>query len=118
MPLATRPVTSSCVEALDFVRNARTVKIINQPGEAPVIPVMILFGLLAGRWWKSALIAGSAGWTLVLLATGVIGLDAVPGALLLGLLNTAVGVGIHQGLLRLVRRTRRTADAPAAPAAV
>ena len=83
-----------------------------------MIPVMLLFGLLAGRWWKTALVAGAVGWAFVLLVTGVIGLDGVPGAMLLGLLNTAVGVGIHQGVLRLVRRARPTADAPAAPAAV
>ena len=80
-----------------------------------MIPVMLLFGLLAGRWWKTALVAGAVGWAFVLLVTGVIGLDGVPGAMLLGLLNTAVGVGIHQGV---VRRARPTADAPAAPAAV
>lgn len=83
-----------------------------------MIPVMLLFGLLAGRWWKTALIAGAVGWAVVLLATGVIGLDGVLGAMALGLLNTAVGVGIHQGVLRLVRRTRPDADAPAAPVAV
>jgi hypothetical protein len=70
-----------------------------------MIPVLLLFGLLAGRWWKTALIAAGVGWATVLLATGVIGLEGVPGAMLLGLLNAAIGVAIHQGVLWLVRRT-------------
>jgi hypothetical protein len=69
-----------------------------------VIPVLILFGLVVGRWWRTALVVGALGWAALLLTNGVIGLADVPGAMLFGLANTAVGVGIHQGLLHLVRR--------------
>jgi hypothetical protein len=78
---------------------------------------MILFGLLLGRWWKTALVAGAVGWAALLLAMGIIDLAGVPGAMLLGLLNTGVGVALHQGGLRLVRRLRPSrAEAPTAAA--
>jgi hypothetical protein len=88
-------------------------------GEVAVIPVMILFGLVAGRWWRTALVAGAVGWSVLLLATGVIGVADLPGAMLFGLANTAVGVGVHQGLLHLVRRNGPAPDSNrgASPAA-
>jgi hypothetical protein len=67
---------------------------------------MILFGLLAGRWWKTALVAGALGWAVLLLATGVISVSQAPAAMLFGLVNTSVGVAIHQATLRLLRRRR------------
>ncbi len=74
--------------------------------EVLLIPTMIIFGLLAGRWWKSALVVGTVGWVAVLLVTGVIEPSQVVGAAFFGLANTGVGVAIHQGLLWLVRSVR------------
>lgn len=72
-----------------------------------MIPTMILFGLIFGRWPRSAILIGTLGWLLVLLADHTISV----GALLLGaagyaFINTGVGVVVHQVVLRLVRRLR------------
>lgn len=73
-----------------------------------MIPTMILFGLVSGRWWKSALVAAAILWPTLLWAGGVI---TTPGeaiaAAVLGVLNSAVGVGAHQLVLGLVRVGRR-----------
>jgi hypothetical protein len=77
-----------------------------------MIPTMILFGLVFGRWWRFALVAAAIGWPVLLLATGVL----TPGPGLLGasglaVANAGVGVVVHQAGLRAVRLlTRRTAD--------
>ncbi|WP_430868660.1 hypothetical protein [Demequina aurantiaca] len=74
-----------------------------------MIPTMIIFGLLAGRWWKSALVVGTVGWVAVLLTTGVIEPSETAlifGAAFFGLANTCVGVALHQGTLRLVKSVR------------
>ena len=72
-----------------------------------MIPTMVIFGLVAGRWWKTALVIGALGWAAILLLEGVITPSQIPGAMMFGLANTAVGVAIHQGVLCLVRRLRR-----------
>lgn len=75
-----------------------------------MIPTMMLFGVLFGRWWKSTLVASAVGWPLLLLVTGDMGFGwAVAVASGLGLANAAVGVLIHQGLLWAVRLLRRPA---------
>lgn len=77
-----------------------------------MIPTMIVFGLVLGRWWKSALVAGAIGWPLLLLVTGVFRdpvvftAGALVSAALLGAANTALGVGLHQAVLWMVRRAR------------
>ena len=79
--------------------------------EVPLIPTMIIFGLLAGRWWKSALVVGAVGWVVVLLVSDVLDISQpliIWGAAILGLANTGVGVAIHQGVLWLVRSVRRS----------
>ncbi|WP_431883855.1 hypothetical protein [Micromonospora gifhornensis] len=72
-----------------------------------MIPALIVFGLLCGRWWRSALILAALGWPVLLVASGV---EEVGPALLaaagLAVVNTAVGVLIHQGVLLLIRRRR------------
>jgi len=88
-----------------------------------VIPTMILFGLVFGRWWKLALLVGAIFWPLILMWDGVyqqtldpevsttggpIGLTV--GAALLGFLNTGIGVALHQGVLALLRRANGYAD--------
>ena len=78
-----------------------------------MIPTMILFGLLLGRWWRTALVAGTASWTVLLWSQGIIGSPAqVAGAAALALANTAIGVMAHQGLLAAVRRVRRPSPVP------
>ncbi|WDZ83844.1 hypothetical protein [Micromonospora cathayae] len=73
-----------------------------------MIPTLILFGLLLGRWWRTALVAAAVGWPLLLLAVG----DATSSgpALLAGsglaVVNTAVGVLVHQGVRRMIRASR------------
>lgn len=77
-----------------------------------MIPTMILFGLVFGRWWKSALVAAAIVWPLLLFAYGT--LQSAPGSLagvlalavVLAVVNAGVGVAIHQAVLHLVRRSR------------
>jgi hypothetical protein len=72
-----------------------------------VIPTMILFGLLFGRWWKSALVAAALLWPALLWVDGVITTPGeIAGAAVLALLNSAVGVGVHQLVLGLIRLAR------------
>jgi hypothetical protein len=77
-------------------------------GRATVIPTLILLGLVGGRWWRLAMIVGTAGWPVVLLAGGVVGtgpeLLAATG---LAAINTSVGVLIHRSGIRVVRLLRR-----------
>lgn len=66
-----------------------------------VIPTLILFGLVFGRWWKSSLLVGTLGWTALLLVDDVIHVPGeVLGAAGLGLVNTLVGVAVHQLAVR------------------
>lgn len=73
-----------------------------------MIPTMLLFGLLFGRWWKLALPAAAVVWPALLLVAGTIalGADLLPAALL-GVANAGAGVGVHQGGLRAFRFLRR-----------
>jgi len=77
-----------------------------------MIPTMILFGLVFGRWWKLATAAGAVLWSAILVFAGVIGGTDVLGAAALGALNTAAGVAVHQAALWLVRSIRRDRPAP------
>jgi len=76
-----------------------------------MIPTLILFGLLFGRWWRSVLIVAAVGWPVLLLATGAVsavGADLIPDAGL-AVINAGVGVAINQGghwSLRKFRHTR------------
>ena len=72
-----------------------------------MIPTLILFGLVLGRWWRLALIAAAVGWPVLLIATDVIGVGlGLFGASGLAIANTAVGVLVHQAVLRTSRRLR------------
>ncbi|WP_440069696.1 hypothetical protein [Streptosporangium sp. OZ121] len=71
-----------------------------------MIPTMILFGLVFGRWWRVSLLAAAVFWPAVLLAGDAIGLDgSLVTAAALGVLNVAAGVAIHQSVLWIVRNT-------------
>lgn len=70
-----------------------------------MIPVMIMLGLVLGRWWQVALAAAAVLWPTLLLVDGVMGASIeLLGAALLSAANAAVGVAVHQGILLLVRR--------------
>lgn len=83
-----------------------------------MIPTMILFGFVLGRWWKTCLVVGTFGWPLLLWLGNITGTpNELLGAAALAALNTAVGVAIHQSLLRMfrwVRQDRRTSHHVAA----
>ena len=53
-----------------------------------MIPTLLLFGLISGRWWHLSLIVAAIGWPLLLVATGVMRLS--PG--LLGAAGLAVSI--------------------------
>ena len=72
-----------------------------------MIPTLILFGLIFGRWPRSAILIGTLAWPLLLLADNTISAgDLLPGAAGYALINTGVGVLVHQVVLRLVRHFR------------
>lgn len=66
-----------------------------------MIPTMLVYGLLVGRWWRFAILSSAVIWPIILLVDGV---TASPWALLaaagLGAANAAVGVLVHQAILR------------------
>jgi hypothetical protein len=74
-----------------------------------VIPTMIVFGLLFGRWWRATLLIGTVGWVVLLLVSGTMESDPRNLAVSAGLAfaNTAVGVAVHQVVLFAVRRLRQ-----------
>jgi hypothetical protein len=78
-----------------------------------VIPTMILFGLVLGRWWRVALVTAAIGWPLLLVATDVVDFNAgLIGAAAPAVANAGVGVLAHQGCLHAYRHLhRRTSHA-------
>ena len=88
-----------------------------------MIPVMIVFGMVFGWWWRSALVAGAVVWPLLLWRIGIYdeaqyavggALGMTVGAAVLGAANTGVGVGINRGIQAFARRSWRR-PTPAAP---
>lgn len=72
-----------------------------------MIPTLILFGLIFGRWWRLSLAVAAVGWPAVLVAGDVMELEVgLVGAAGLAVLNTGVGVLVHQAGWRAVRRLR------------
>lgn len=72
-----------------------------------MIPVLILSGLLLGRWWRSSLVAAALGWPALLVATGVMDVGVgLFGAAVLAVANTGAGVLLHQGARLALRRLR------------
>ena len=72
-----------------------------------MIPTMIVFGLVFGRWWRTCLVVGTAAWPLALLADGVIERQDIVAAAVLALANTALGVALHQAGSALCRAGAR-----------
>jgi hypothetical protein len=81
-----------------------------------MIPTLILFGLVFGRWWRLSLVVAAVGWPAMLVAGSVMELEVgLVGAAGLAVLNTGVGVLVHHAVRRAFRtmRTRHRADASA-----
>lgn len=73
-----------------------------------MIPTMILLGVVLGRWWRVALVVSALGWLILLVATGSMNFQPeLLAAASLAVLNTGVGVLIHQGVLWTYRGVRR-----------
>ena len=73
-----------------------------------MIPTMILVGLLLGRWWRLALVLGAISWPALLFATNVMDFESgLLAAAVLGVVNTGVGVLLHQGILGAIRLSPR-----------
>lgn len=69
-----------------------------------MIPTVILFGLVLGRWWRPTLLLAAFVWPAILVADGVMDVEAgLLAAAGLGALNAAVGILIHQAVLGLTR---------------
>lgn len=72
-----------------------------------MIPTLIVFGLIFGRWWWQCLLVAALGWPVLLVATGVMDVEAgLVGAIGLAVINTGVGVVLHQFGSRAVRSLR------------
>lgn len=72
-----------------------------------MIPTMILFGALTGRWWRTSLVLAAVLWPLILVLDGVTRNPVVLlGGALLAVLNAAVRVAAHQAVLRGARALR------------
>lgn len=75
-----------------------------------MIPTMIFFGLVFGRWWRYALPLAAVVWCVALVSDGAMGLEPeLFGAALLASANAAVGVAVHQLALHAVRWLRKLA---------
>ncbi len=75
-----------------------------------MIPTMILFGVVFGRWWPVMLLVAALAWPALLVATDAVGVNAgLIGAALLAVANAGVGVLFYEGLLHAYRRLHRPA---------
>lgn len=73
-----------------------------------MIPTMILFGVIFGRWWRITLVAAALAWPLLLVATDVVAFStSLIGAAALAVVNAGGGVLVHQGALLSYRHLRR-----------
>ena len=78
-----------------------------------MIPVLILFGLVTGRWWRVTIPVAALGWPTALAVTGVITSAAeVAGSAALAAVNTAVGVLVYAGARRLWKVVRPGPPSP------
>ena len=66
-----------------------------------MIPTVILFGLIVGRWWAIPLAA--AGWVLVVLDNADCAAGCHVGVAALAAANAAVGVGVHVAVRAVLR---------------
>jgi hypothetical protein len=79
-----------------------------------MIPVLILGGLVVGRWWTLPIAAII--WPAVLISRHVGGgLPFIAGAAALGVVNTAAGVAAHKVIVKLFHFKRRALRAKSTP---
>jgi hypothetical protein len=81
-----------------------------------VIPVLLIVGLLCGRW--SVVAVATIAWPLVLLVDGACSFGCAPAAAALAAANAAVGVVTHKAVvwpLRLAIAAWRDRRRPAEP---
>ena len=74
----------------------------------PMIPILLLFGLIFGRHWKAVIPLAAVGWPVLLVVTR--GPDAGVGLLgvaLLAAVNTGIGVAVRLTIDRALRLLRR-----------
>jgi hypothetical protein len=78
-----------------------------------MIPTLILFGLVFGRWWRLCLVTAALGWPVLLALTNMMSVEVgLLGAAGLAVINTGIGVLVHQGTLRVVRVLRHRHASP------
>jgi hypothetical protein len=72
-----------------------------------VIPTLILFGLVFGRWWRLSLATAAVGWPVLLVVDDTMDVEVgLLGAAGLAVINAGIGVLVHQGVLRTLRLLR------------
>jgi hypothetical protein len=72
-----------------------------------VIPTLILFGLVFGRWWRLSLVTAAVGWPVLLVVDDTMDVEVgLLGAAGLAVINAGIGVLVHQGALRTLRLLR------------
>jgi hypothetical protein len=68
-----------------------------------MIPTMILFGLVLGRWWKVTVPLAAVTWPLLLVMSDVdLDRSEVAAAAILGVANAAVGAALYLAVAALV----------------
>lgn len=98
----------------------RTLKVdqilkVKEEARLRMIPLMLLYGLVLGRWWRFALISAGVVWPVLLWVGGIFaGLEhpwqlmgQLVLAVLLAVINAGVGVALYQGVLYVIRRVSR-----------
>lgn len=72
-----------------------------------MIPTMIVFGVVVGRWWRFAPVAAAVVWPLLIAAAGIeLTVSLLAYAAAVGVANAAVGVVAHQACLHAYRLFR------------
>jgi hypothetical protein len=76
--------------------------------DVEMIPTLVLFGAIFGRWWRIALVVAALSWPLFLIVTDVVGFSSkLVEAAALAVVNAGVGVLVHQGGILGYRHVRR-----------
>ena len=75
-----------------------------------VIPTLLLFGVLFGRWWRIAIPIATLGWPILLITSGVdSGVLFAIGASLLAAANATVGVLVNRAVAIIGRQVLSSA---------
>lgn len=81
-----------------------------------MIPTLMLFGLVFGRWWRFALATAAVAWPVALAVTDVMSPEwGLITAAMLAVANTLAGVLLHQGASWCVRHARIQLRRPPVP---